>query len=176
MTNLTTEEQFEKKVREQIFKDKLRSAKQDHKATTVHLRKVEQHAAKCPESLDWWYAMYLDDMHKQLAREEKEIRKWQFKLDRLRGKIDASQNIEPAEIKQRVHITDIMPGKPASKSFNRVMYKCPLHNEKTASFVVYLDQNSFHCFGCGEGGDVIALYQKLHDVDFVTTLKELNRY
>jgi len=38
---------------------------------------------------------------------------------------------------------------------NRVKMKCPFHNEKTASFVVYVDQNKFHCFGCAETGNVI---------------------
>ncbi|MEG2939385.1 MAG: CHC2 zinc finger domain-containing protein, partial [Oscillospiraceae bacterium] len=32
---------------------------------------------------------------------------------------------------------------------------CPFHNEKTPSFVVYSDTQSYFCFGCGAGGDVI---------------------
>ena len=34
---------------------------------------------------------------------------------------------------------------------------CPLHEETTPSFTLYPHQNSFHCFGCGAGGDVISL-------------------
>ena len=34
---------------------------------------------------------------------------------------------------------------------------CPFHNEKTPSFTVYPDSNSFYCFGCGTHGDVIDL-------------------
>jgi DNA primase catalytic core len=33
--------------------------------------------------------------------------------------------------------------------------KCPLHNEKTASFTYYAETDSFYCYGCGQGGDII---------------------
>jgi hypothetical protein len=42
-------------------------------------------------------------------------------------------------------------------SGNNVFARCPLHAEKRASFVLYLDNNSFYCFGCGAGGSVIDL-------------------
>ena len=37
------------------------------------------------------------------------------------------------------------------------MARCPFHSEKTPSFKIYLDTNSFYCFGCGIGGDQITL-------------------
>lgn len=43
---------------------------------------------------------------------------------------------------------------------------CPFHNEKTPSFVIYADQNSYHCFGCGANGDSISFIQKLKDCSF----------
>lgn len=43
---------------------------------------------------------------------------------------------------------------------------CPLHHEKTPSFTVYPDTQSFHCFGCGEGGDVIGFIMKLKGASF----------
>lgn len=47
--------------------------------------------------------------------------------------------------------------------------KCPLHGEDTPSFRVYPETNTYYCWGCGSGGDVIALHRefmkKLKDID-----------
>lgn len=42
---------------------------------------------------------------------------------------------------------------------NKPYIKCPVHGEDTPSFRVYEDTNTFYCFGCGAGGDVIKLHQ-----------------
>ena len=44
---------------------------------------------------------------------------------------------------------------------------CPFHSEKTPSFVVYPETQSFYCFGCGAGGDVITFIKKINNVDYV---------
>lgn len=41
---------------------------------------------------------------------------------------------------------------------------CPFHREKTASFKVY--EKDYHCFGCGENGDIFDFVQKMEDVSF----------
>ena len=43
---------------------------------------------------------------------------------------------------------------------------CPFHTEKTPSFIVYADQNRYHCFGCQAHGDFIDLIMKLDNVSF----------
>ena len=43
---------------------------------------------------------------------------------------------------------------------------CPFHSEKTASFKIYPKSNSFYCFGCGAGGDVIDFVRLLYGLDF----------
>ncbi|MGO1528103.1 MAG: DNA primase [Senegalia sp. (in: firmicutes)] len=50
---------------------------------------------------------------------------------------------------------------------------CPFHNEKTPSFMVSPTKEIFHCFGCGEGGDVITFLMKHRNLNFIETLKEL---
>ena len=44
---------------------------------------------------------------------------------------------------------------------------CPFHNEKTPSFVVYPDTQSFYCFGCGAAGDVINFVRKYNNLSYV---------
>lgn len=43
---------------------------------------------------------------------------------------------------------------------------CPLHSEKTPSFKIDADRQSFYCFGCGEHGDVVEFVKKLHGYSF----------
>lgn len=50
---------------------------------------------------------------------------------------------------------------------------CPFHNEKTGSFNVYPDSQSFYCFGCGAGGDVITFVRRMENLDYVEAVKSL---
>ncbi len=50
---------------------------------------------------------------------------------------------------------------------------CPFHTEKSASFHVRDKEGTFKCFGCGEGGDIFKLCQKLEGVDFVGAIDRL---
>ena len=43
---------------------------------------------------------------------------------------------------------------------------CPFHGEKTPSFSVHPQKQFFHCFGCGESGDVFSFVMKYHHLDF----------
>jgi DNA primase len=50
---------------------------------------------------------------------------------------------------------------------------CPFHDEKTPSFNVNPGRGFFHCFGCGEGGDVITFVQKIEGVSFAEAVERL---
>ena len=50
---------------------------------------------------------------------------------------------------------------------------CPFHDEKTPSFNVRPTHGTFHCFGCGEGGDVIAFLMKIDHLSFVESVERL---
>ena len=50
---------------------------------------------------------------------------------------------------------------------------CPFHTEKTPSFVVYPETQSFYCFGCGAGGDVITFIKKISNLEYVEAVKLL---
>ena len=50
---------------------------------------------------------------------------------------------------------------------------CPFHNEKTPSFTVYPESNSFYCFGCGTGGDVISFVRRMENLDYIEAVKSV---
>lgn len=78
------------------------------------------------------------------------------------------------EVRERNDIVDIISQyvelKRAGSNYKGL---CPFHNEKTPSMVVSPDKQMFHCFGCGEGGDVISFLSKYKSMDFQDVIVEL---
>lgn len=56
---------------------------------------------------------------------------------------------------------------------NRKKAPCPFHTEKTSSFTYYTDQNSYHCYGCNENGDVISYVMKTRNLPFIEAVRSL---
>lgn len=78
------------------------------------------------------------------------------------------------EIKSRLSIVDII-GKSVKLKKTGRNFKglCPFHSEKTPSFIVSPDRQTFHCFGCGKGGDIFTFITEYHHVDFTEALADL---
>jgi DNA primase len=51
--------------------------------------------------------------------------------------------------------------------------KCPFHKDDTPSFVVSPEKGLWHCFGCGEGGDVVSFLMKIERISFIDAAKRL---
>lgn len=75
------------------------------------------------------------------------------------------------EIKERLPIVDVIsPYVKLERSGIHLRGRCPFHNEKTPSFFVSPERNTFHCFGCGKGGDVFSFTQDIEGLSFKETL------
>ncbi|MBF8981985.1 DNA primase [Lutibacter sp. B2] len=78
------------------------------------------------------------------------------------------------EIKARNDIVGIISQYvPLKQTGHNYQGLCPFHNEKTPSFIVSNDRQLYHCFGCGQAGDVIEFIMKMEHVDFVDALRLL---
>jgi DNA primase len=78
------------------------------------------------------------------------------------------------ELRARLSIVDII-GRvvPLTKKGQNYWGCCPFHGEKTPSFSVREDWGKYHCFGCGESGDIISFTMKHSNMDFKSAIAEL---
>lgn len=78
------------------------------------------------------------------------------------------------QVKQKIDIVQIIEGrvglKKAGRNFKGL---CPFHSEKTPSFMVSPERQTYKCFGCGEGGDVFTFLQRYEGMSFLESLEEL---
>jgi DNA primase len=79
-----------------------------------------------------------------------------------------------SEIRDRSSILEVVSDyvtlKKAGKNHRGL---CPFHSEKTPSFMVNEEKQIFHCFGCGEGGDVFTFLMKVGHFSFPQAVEEL---
>lgn len=78
------------------------------------------------------------------------------------------------ELKYKTDIEDIVSSYVSLKRRGSTFVGlCPFHNEKTPSFTVYPETQSFYCFGCGAGGDTVGFIRRIENLDYIDAVKYL---
>jgi DNA primase len=85
--------------------------------------------------------------------------------------------IKEASVREAVEAADmieVVSGRTQlRKQGARFVGRCPFHEERTPSFSVNPQDKLYHCFGCGEGGDVITFVEKTEQLDFAAAVEWL---
>ncbi len=79
-----------------------------------------------------------------------------------------------SKIKERLGIKEVIEDYiKLEKAGSNYKGRCPFHNDKTPSFFVSPERESYYCFGCGAKGDIFTFVQEFEGTDFVGALKIL---
>lgn len=127
------------------------------------------HSLNLDSTSEWFAKKIVESFHyPKLVEEKRNL----MRLDRLKRLCEPRNNyMENFERKlERARNYPILEvaskGMKLKKSGSHFVGLCPFHREKTPSCFIYPESNRFHCFGCGESGDIISLTQYLYGVDF----------
>lgn len=75
-----------------------------------------------------------------------------------------------------VYIQGLFEMDKARHSSNRISCLCPFHTEQTPSFIIYLNNNTYHCFGCNKSGDSIKFIMDKYNMKFLEAVTYLLRF
>jgi DNA primase len=79
-----------------------------------------------------------------------------------------------SELKFRNPIEEVIGGYAPVKRMGRYLKcRCPFHDETDASFTIYLNTQSYFCFGCRAAGDVINFVKEIENIDYMSAVKLL---
>ncbi len=135
---------------------------------------------KGPISLHGLYEIMLPKMQQELREIEQHIRRLRRCLELLEGKPlfitpnSPPDHIDAEALKDRIDIVDIVSQSvDLRRSGKTYKGRCPFHQDRTPSLVVYPHSKSWWCFSCSEGGDAISFVQKIKNCGFLEAIEEL---
>ena len=133
--------------------------------------------ARCKDSFSQWFwsEVVRLDAEPELKEVERRLFHWRGLKSRLEGKPlytkDTRQNVPFAK---EIPILSVVEQKTRLRKVGRnYTGKCPFHKERYPSFYVYPNTNSFYCFGCAKGGDVIRFVELTEGLSFMEAVKRL---
>jgi hypothetical protein len=154
----------------EIYKENIKKAR----TILVELHEFKRKVNRKTQNYNlYWFVEYMHtEIDKLIEGVTKDIKRWTFLISNNGKKKEGKITDEDIARAKAVPIESLFPG-VLRKSAGRLTGKCPFHEEKTASFVIYEKQNSWWCYGCSEGGSVIDFVMKTQNLKFLDAVKKL---
>lgn len=141
----------------------------------IKIKRNALHGIVTDEFARWCYDLTLDIAYGERLRTlRRQIATTKRRLNLLLGVIVPGQLSDEAIAQAKEQPIEQLLSEPLRSVGQRLMGRCPLHEDKTPSFVVYKKTNTAWCFGCQQGGDTIKLAQLLHGYSFKEAVNYLN--
>lgn len=120
------------------------------------------------------YQMIIDDIEERKDQARKIIKRLTWEIRSWKGEQLPEGQIGPEQIAaaKRVPIQDFVATK-LRKTGGKLWTTCPFHLDKTPSFCIYLNQNTFACYSCNTAGDSIDYIMKSKNLSFIEAVKLL---
>ena len=187
--NLTNKELFEifpegkKVIREKIREYELQRS--DIIAALSEFQQSVRQIALSEEKDEFfiwfWTESYIENFYAQSVVEiDRHLNRLRFQKSHLSSAFSALEKTENwSEMKERAKRFPLEElASPylerVRQQSTRIYARCPFHEERTASFVIYTNQNTFHCFGCGQHGDNIDFIMKKEQLQFADAIRRLS--
>lgn len=142
------------------------------------LRKVRMQEGP-DEIRDYIVTLYAELEYARYESLRKELLKW-LQIAEKTGEISPREEKENTPAKFSAEEIDRAKTVPIENFYegdlrgsSRLMGKCPFHEEKTGSFVIFTNTNTYYCFGCHVHGDVIDFLMRLKNITFRDAVREL---
>ena len=149
-----------------------------------HLKRLEELKKRCSEKGDEGGLAMLEAA---IELEQKELEAAERKFNWEKLKLEALQNEGKAKkltdwkkeiehIKLHVPIEEVIGQYVELKrSGERYLGRCPFHQDRRPSLVVYPETGSFYCYGCQKGGDVFTFLMEIEHLSFKEAVKVLSQ-
>jgi len=122
--------------------------------------------------LVWCGVGIREDLNNQ-ERLDELAKYWQENELRRPGQTSSSINRQQTLERARLFPIEQLYQCSLRDSGSRLVGLCPFHEEKTPSFYIFTDSNTYHCFGCSAHGDSINFYMRVNQCDFNQALSIL---
>jgi len=107
-----------------------------------------------------WENIKLSSLVDKGAREK--LSQWKKRIELIKSTLSIEQVVS-----QYINL---------GKSGNKFTGRCPFHDDRSPSFVVYPETSSFYCFGCRKGGDIFRFVMEIEKLTFKQAVEALSRY